>query len=227
MKINERLKKLITTYDGQDIDLCYYVFENLNDVYERESAIGLKFFFEEIKNNVTDKTLKLESKVSQEELNQYHKMYGKYINELLNVFVKKAHLNAWVMSDFYDALWKTLKKDSLLEDAKSCAFAILCFAQSPLLPYVELDKPVKMDKDKFTALIREQKQPIQKVRHILGLGLSQKTEVSSLILQELLKVEDREKQIVFLAVIFDEVAKEKLKGLQGIIQEIKVEDKAV
>ena len=85
MKINEKLKELITTYDGQDIDLCYYVFEALNEVDVRESSIGLKFFFEEIRTNVTDKTLKLETKVSQEELNQYHKMYGKYINELLNV----------------------------------------------------------------------------------------------------------------------------------------------
>ena len=225
MKINEKLKELITTYDGQDIDLCYYVFEALNEVDVRESSIGLKFFFEEIRTNVTDKTLKLETKVSQEELNQYHKMYGKYINELLNVLVKKAHLNAWATSDFYDTLWTTLKEDSLLENVKSYAFAILCFAQSPLLPYVELNKPVEMDNDKFSTLIKDQMQSVQKVRHILRLGLSQKTEVSSLILQELLKVKDCEKQIVLLAVILDEVVKDKLKGLQGIIQEIKVEEK--
>ena len=183
MKINEKLKELITTYDGQDIDLCYYVFEALNEVDVRESSIGLKFFFEEIRTNVTDKSLKLETKVSQEELNQYHKMYGKYINELLNVLVKKAHLNAWATSDFYDTLWTTLKEDSLLENVKSYAFAILCFAQSPLLPYVELDKPVEMDNDKFSTLIRDQMQSVQKelFRNIAYYDLPYKTLTKSYI----------------------------------------------
>ena len=66
---------------------------------------------------------------------------------------------------------------------------------------------------------------IQKIQHILGLGLEQKTEVASLILEELLQVQDREKQIVLLAVIFDEVLKDKLKNLQNIIQEAKIEEK--
>ncbi len=29
MKMNEKLMSLISTYEGRDIDLCYYVFESL------------------------------------------------------------------------------------------------------------------------------------------------------------------------------------------------------
>ena len=49
MTKNENLMKLITTYDGRDIDLCYYVFEHLKSMSKEDSVQGLKLFFEEIK----------------------------------------------------------------------------------------------------------------------------------------------------------------------------------
>ena len=52
----------------------------------------------------------------------------------------------------------------------------------------------------------------------------QKTEVASLILKELLQVQDQEMQIVLLAVIFDEVVREKLNGLQNFMPEVKIEE---
>ena len=212
MKTNEKLMSLISTYEGRDIDLCYYVFESLKGLSKQDSAQGLKLFFEEIK-------------VLEDDLKQYHKIYAKYINELLNTLVKKAHLNNWTVDEFYNVLWEILINDRMFNEDNVCAFVILCLAQSPLLPYVELGKPVEMDNDKFSSLIQAQMMSIQKIQHILGLGLEQKTEVASLILDELLQVQDREKQIVLLAVIFDEVLKDKLKNLQSIMQEAKIEEK--
>lgn len=225
MKTNEKLMSLISTYDGRDIDLCYYVFESLKGLSKQDSAQGLKLFFEEVKRVKSSQTFKLEIKVSEDDLKQYHKIYAKYINELLNTLVKKAHLNNWTVDEFYNVLWEILINDRMFNEDNVCAFVILCLAQSPLLPYVELGKPVEMDNDKFSSLIQAQMMSIQKIQHILGLGLEQKTEVASLILEELLQVQDREKQIVLLAVIFDEVLKNKLKNLQNIMQEAKIEEK--
>lgn len=225
MKTNEKLMSLISTYEGRDIDLCYYVFESLKGLSKQDSAQGLKLFFEEVKRVKSSQTFKLEIKVLEDDLKQYHKIYAKYINELLNTLVKKAHLNNWTVDEFYNVLWEILINDRMFNEDNVCAFVILCLAQSPLLPYVELGKPVEMDNDKFSSLIQAQMMSIQKIQHILGLGLEQKTEVASLILEELLQVQDREKQIVLLAVIFDEVLKNKLKNLQNIMQEAKIEEK--
>lgn len=97
MKTNEKLMSLISTYEGRDIDLCYYVFESLKGLSKQDSAQGLKLFFEEIKRVKSSQTFKLEIKVLEDDLKQYHKIYAKYINELLNTLVKKAHLNNWTV----------------------------------------------------------------------------------------------------------------------------------
>jgi hypothetical protein len=224
MTKNENLMKLITTYDGRDIDLCYYVFEHLKSMSKEDSVQGLKLFFEEIKKVKSNRTFKLENKVPEDVLNQYHKIYANYVNELLNTLVKKAHLNMWPVDEFYCALWDILNNDRIFNEDNVYAFVILCLAKSSLLPYIELGKPVEMDNDKFSQLVQMQMETIQKVKHILGLGLAQKTEVASLILKELLQVQDQEMQIVLLAVIFDEVVREKLNGLQNFMPEVKIEE---
>ena len=224
MKTNEKLMNLITTYEGRDVDLCYYIFEHLKSLDKEEAVEGLKNFFEEIKKVKSSQTLELEIRVTEDDLRQYHKIYGNYISELLKALVKKAHLNGWTVDKFYEDLWEILINDRMFSEDNICAFAILCLAQSPLLPYVELGKSVEMDNDKFSSLIQAQILTIQKIQHILGLGLEQKTEVASLILDELLHIQDREKQIVLLAVIFDEVVKEKLKNLQNIMPEVEIEE---
>lgn len=224
MKTNEKLMNLISTYNGRDIDLCYYVFEYLKGLNKQNSAQGLKIFFEEIKKVKSNQTLKLEIRVTDDALRQYHKLYAKYISELLNTLVKKAHLNNWSVDEFYDVLWEILINDRIFNDDAISAFVILCLAQSTLLPYVKLGKPVEMDNNKFFSLIQDQIMTVQKIQHILGLEMEQKTEVASLILDELLQIQDREKQIVLLAVIFDEVVNDRLKHLQNIPQVPEIEE---
>lgn len=225
MEMSTKLLELINTYEGNDIDLCYYVYESLSNGKMQETLAGLKLFLEEVRGAQSDKSMKLENQVTDEELLRFHKDYGNYINESLRLLVTRAHLQMWTVDRFYEVLWNRLINDDLFDDIKINAFVLLCLAQSPLLPFFELDMPLKMENKKFSFLIQKQKASVQRVRHILELGLSQKTEVSSLILKELLNVTDYESQIVLLAIVLDEAVKAKLKGLPGFMQEIEVEKK--
>lgn len=231
MTLDEHLMKLISTYDGEDIDLCYYVFEDLKKVNEKEASIGLKTFFEKIKSYESNRTLKLENYVTKEELIEYHKIYSRYVNELLNILVKKAHLDEWKTDEFYFNLWNMLFNNSLFNNNSKCyAVALLCLAQNPLLPYVELDKPMGMTNEKFSLLSKEQIISIQKIRHILKLEFSQKTEISSLILNELLKTTDYEKQVVLLAITLNEfiktqLRKDSIEDFLNFMKEVKLVEK--
>lgn len=127
-------------------------------------------------------------------------------------------MEIWKADEFYTVLWKKLINDDMFDNIKIYAFVLLRLAINPLLPYAELSKPVQMNDEKFSLIIKEQMPAIQRVKHILELELSQKTEVASLLLEEILKVTDYEKQIVLLAVILEEMIIHKQKELEDNVE---------
>lgn len=44
MEISKKLIELVNTYEGNDIDLCYYVYECLNKGGTQEALAGLRLF---------------------------------------------------------------------------------------------------------------------------------------------------------------------------------------
>jgi hypothetical protein len=92
------------------------------------------------------------------------------------------------------------------------AFVIFKFAQNALMPYIEIDTPLTMKDETFNDILSKNQSTIIKIRHILALNFTQKTEVSSLILNELQKVKTFEEQCVILAVALDDFTQGKIKG---------------
>lgn len=219
--MNKKLVDILNKYEGDDTDLCYYVFDILKS--EEKPEVGLKFFYESIKTEQPDGSMQLEKIYTLEELKNWDKLYSKYINELLIAVVNKAHLQNWNVDKFYSILWEKIINDIILENDKMKAFMIFKFAQSLLMPYVEINKPMSMDDEHFNDIIKRNQATIIKIRHIRSLNLAQKTEVSSLILQEINNVKTFEEQSVILAVVLDEVTQDRIKELMQMLSNGKVE----
>jgi hypothetical protein len=208
--MNEKIAGILNTYAGDDTDLCYYVFEILSQ--EENPDVGLKYFYENIRTNKTNASQTLEKKFSIDELKKWDELYSKYISELLTMVVSKAHLEQWNAEKFYSVLWERINTDLFFEDSKLKAFVIFKFAQNALMPYIEIDTPLTMKDEIFNDILSKNQSTIIKIRHILALNFTQKTEVSSLILNELQKVKTFEEQCVILAVVLDDFAQGKIKG---------------
>lgn len=218
MKIEEIILNLINTYDCEDIDLCYYIFDSLKMLDVQEAAIGLRVFCENISYGKSNKTLKLEKHVSKEETEQCYDTYEEYIDGMLKIFVKESHIRGETVSVFYEKLWDMMINNFAFDGDKVYSFVLFKFIENPLLPYFNLSNPMQMDNDRFSAIIQNQKMSILKIKHILEINFSQKTEYSSLILEELLKIKNFEQQTVFLAVILDALRKKELNNLWKFMQ---------
>lgn len=162
-----------------------------------------------------------------EELAKMDKLYAKYINELLLMTVNKAHLEHWNTGKFYGVLWEKISTDLFFEDDKIKAFVIFKFAQNVLMPYIEIDVPLTMKDEAFNDILNQNQLVIMKIRHILALNFSQKTEVSSLILRELQNIKTFEEQSVVLAVALEDFTQHKLNGFMQVLSSgnIQVEQK--
>ena len=223
--MNEKIDEILKTYAGDDTDLCYYIFDILKQT-ERPGS-GLKYFMEKIRTRNSDATYVLEKKFSINELQQLDSIYAKYTNELLTAVVNKAHLANWSVDKFYNVLWEKLDTDILFEDDKTKSFVLFKLAQNSLMPYIEIESPLSMDDEKFSDILERNKDTIIKIRHILALNFTQKTEVASLILKEIQKNELYEEQCVILAIALDDFTQVKVNGLMQMLENanVKIEQK--
>ena len=110
-----------------------------------------------------------------------------------------------------------INTDIFFDNDKIRAFVIFQFAQNKLMPYMEIDHPLTMKDEIFTDILNKNQLIIMKIRHILSLNLSQKTEVASLILKELQNVETFEDQCVVLAFALEDFTQNKLNGFMQIL----------
>lgn len=223
--MNEKIAGILNNYVGDDTDLCYYVFDILKQ--EEKPEIGLQYFYENIRIKKSTASQVLEKQYSIEELTNMDKLYTRYINELLLMTVNKAHLEDWNAEKFYGVLWKKINTDLFFEDNKVKAFVIFKFAQNMLMPYIQIDVPLTMKDEIFNDILSKNQLAIMKIRHILALNFSQKTEVSSLILKELQGIKTFEEQSVILAIALEDFAQYKLNGFMQVLSNgnIQVEQK--
>lgn len=223
--MNEKIDEILKTYVGDDTDLCYYIFDILKQA-ERPGS-GLEYFMEKIRTRSSDATRVLEKKFSIGELQRLDSIYAKYINELLTAMVNKAHLANWSVNKFYDALWEKLNTDILFEDDKIKAFVLFKFAQNSLMPFIEIESPLSMNNERFSDILERNKDTVIKIRHILALNFTQKTEVTSLILKEIQKNKSFEEQCVILAIALDDFTQGKINGLMQMLgnANVKLEQK--
>lgn len=197
--MSNKVDEILMTYEGNDTDLCYYIFNTLNN--SENPGYDLEYFIEKIRTQESNKTYSLEKKFSNYELAQLDSFYSKYIEGLLLVIVKKAHLSKWDKKKFYNFLWEKISTDSYFEKDKEKSFALFKVAQMPLMPYVELESPMSMSDEKFGEILEKNENSIIKIRHILSLDFMQKTETASLIVDEIQKGQSYEDKSVIMAVV--------------------------
>lgn len=221
MKVTKEIADIIKTYAGEDIDLCFYIFQLLKE--KENPVINLMEFFEKIGMQKSDGSFILEKVIEDEELSKMDSLYSKYINMFLKALIEKAHLENWDKTKFYEHLWNSLNTDLILENDRIRSFAILRYAQNDLMPYIEIGKPISMSDEEFSKILKENMRVINKIKHIVALNYSQKTEVASLILNEVMSVKTENERAVILAVALDVVIQSKLDGITTMLNKIGIE----
>ncbi len=112
-------------------------------------------------------------------------------------------------------MWKTLLSNQLLDSTGIYAVILLRLAQKPLLPYYELKKPIEISKEDFTTIVDEYTPLLRKIIHILNMEYPLRTDIASLIINEILDIKNYKKQTVFLAMILSEMENKLIKNFSN------------
>ena len=165
----------------------------------------------------SDKSKKIEPYFESEEIEKLKMLYGKYIDEVIDAVRKKVVYDKLTIQEFYKLLWNMVMKNSMLNSEKEKAFGLLWILADNGIPYFELGAPLSMENDEYGEIVENHKESIDRIKYIFSIPFEQKTEVASLVLQELFKYDDYKVQTVLLTQAMGVYAKKETGSLKRFL----------
>jgi len=130
------------------------------------------------------------------------KCYVSFVVGMTRTLKQTCFMEKKTAEEFYNLLWGNIKDNNILSTRESRIFALWLIAQRGELPFHEIKfAPMRIDDEKFEELIKKNEIIIDKLSYIYNLSFSQRTEVASLILNEILSMEDFEDQVLVFSII--------------------------
>lgn len=195
----EKYIDLLKKWTGEYEDLCYEMYQMLMKENECNRIQCFQLLCETFKTVTSDESLEIDTYFDDGEIQQLEELYGNSVDEMIISIRKKADSKKLGKKEFYQRLWDTVINGSLLETEKEKAFGLLWIFADDGIPYFELDVALTMDNEEYKKIIDDNKELFEKIKYILLLPFEQKTEVASLILQEILELDDYKTQTVLLS----------------------------
>lgn len=224
--MEEKMNKyidILKTWNGELENLCFELYQMLIKENDEDRLHYFQMICEKIEDIDSDESLEIASYFEEGEIEQLKGIYGKYIDEVINAVRKKIDRQKLSVSDFYKTLWNTVFNDSMLTNEKEKAFGLLWIIADNGIPYYEIGTPISMENEDYKKIVDENKLSLERISYILSIPFEQRTESSSLILQELNEKDDIT-QAVLLSQAFAMSVKREMRGLGKLIQSIQ-EDK--
>lgn len=195
----DKYVELLKKWDGEFEDLCYELYEMLQKEEEKSQAKIFQNICELVESIDSDRSKKISTYFGKGEINSLKATYGKYVDEVINTVRKKIDSNKLSATQFYELLWDTLEKSQILFSTKEKAFGLLWILADNGIPYYELGDSVTMENEEYKEIVDDNIQAIKKIEYILSVPFEQRTQVASLILEEILKKDDYRIRAVLLA----------------------------
>lgn len=197
----ETIDELLKMYSGRTIDLCYVILDGIKE-YDFEEQVDIVCYFCEKFNTIdSEENIEIPTHISDVKLEDLKELYGKYVDELLGVTLKKAYINEMDNFSFYQMLWGNIVKADMFGKIEEKAFALYYIVIDRRIPYYLLKKGMRMDRDAFEKYRNKNSDIIKKMGFILFNSFNQKTEEASIILDEILGLDSYEDRVVVLGSI--------------------------
>lgn len=202
------VKELLCTYKGELIDLCLYIYNSIKEEPYDQQSECFQVLCEEYGSIKSNETVILEKTIQKTELDILTDQYGEYVNQVLNSLLKKSYNEGSSSRQFYNNLWIAIMNGGIITKDKEYAFAIYYIIIDRKIPYFVLGQGLRMDDQTFENYMIKNRDVIARLRFILNLSFAQKTEEASLIVQELIKLETYEEQVIAMVAILSSLREE-------------------
>lgn len=188
----KEIKKLIEHFDGEVYDLCYKLLSE-----NEEHAEIFQFVCENLLKTPDYPSIKINKYWEKEEIDKYVSIYGDMVDSTIKNVIQKCAYGMIEVEEFYEKLWESYSSSATT--LKEKAFVFYYTILDRRIPYIYIGEPLSMAQEKYEAILNKNKGYLKKIENIFDASFNQKTEVASLVLQCINRIEDYEGKVVALA----------------------------
>lgn len=190
----QQLSTFLKTVKGERINIAAGVYDIISS--SENADIGLRCFLEnaeDIESSETKEAPEIFTPQMQQKLRaQYEQLTTGILDKLVGERLCE--------EEFYKKLWEAIEDNELIFSKKEeKIYALYQIWSDPRIPYFYLKTGLKMDNEEFKEICLNDKIKIKKLNYILNADYEQKTERSSLILEELKECQDESEKVVLMA----------------------------
>lgn len=214
MNHKDQIREFILTHTGSAMTIFTKLY-NIVIKYDYDTQVySLQYLcenYEALKRSQKKEDIVEEYKpcYTDEQLNKsLERLRNKHFNILIMQILENAFIEEYEASRFYYSVWDLVQDNKICKTKREKILAfynIVCF---DYLPYMNIGIGVKMDNEKYNSIIQHFDNSLKtEIEYIIKYPYDQKTQESSLLLERILSLKDKEQQIVLLAVIISRVRK--------------------
>lgn len=193
--LNDNYLKLINKWTGTTLDLCYEIYKKLKE--EPNKSLTFKLLCESLSyiepEDIEDKFF------NRDEIYKLKKTYGKFIDESIRSTIFSTNLNNKDLESAYNSLWNIVFESNILVTDKEKSFALFWIIIDKTIPYQILGKATRMNTEEYQAICDKVSKSINKIQYIIDFPFEQRTETSSLVLDEILSMSDPDERVVLMS----------------------------
>lgn len=207
------INDLVLHYDGEIYNLIYKVIGESGDL-----SADYQFICENLVKDQTDRTVAIEQVISADEYTQTVMIYKESIEGMLTAVLKSAILGMIPEADFYGLLCRKFRR--AFDNDKELAVALTKVLEDDRIPFIYLGKPLSMDNEEYRKYVDKNREYINKIYYALRADYSQKTEVSSVLLNIIDSVDGYEDKVVVLSQLLNALTKDRLSTLKDLLDKL-------
>lgn len=178
----------------EKLNLCAWIYDNHLNGYSNAEEIFSWF----LKN--ADAVESDDSEICAETVKSSIKKLTKDYGRLVDACLEKLLRDNPEENNFYKYLWKSISDNPLLDTRESKIFALFYIWIDARIPFFHLASGVQMDNQKFSDITESIRSDIDKARFIIRTNFfEQRTGRSSVLLELIDSIKDKEKRVVLMA----------------------------
>lgn len=212
----ERIYAIAKNYSGYVIDVCYEIINEIEGLSFAEQVEIINCFCEIFGTVKSEKTMEIPQHISDDKFNDLKELYASYVDQMLETTLKKAYSIGMDIDSFYEVLWGNVIKSDMFCEIEEKSFALYNIVIDRRIPYFHLEKGLRMEEDEFEKYRDKNIEILKKMHFILSNSFGQKTEEASIILQEIIRLDNYEDRVVVLAWVLDLLRQEQKRFFDAI-----------
>ena len=195
--IRKNLDKVIKLPVENLWNTCAEVLDLIESREPKEQASYLKAFLADY--DLRD--IEIQKEVNVED---YGENKGRYdsVAEIANRFLPNMIKANPDEDTFYIKLWQRFHSDDLFPDREDRIALLTKVWVDPRIPYYKISEGIKMENDEFERINSELSEAIKKARFIVYVGIQQRTQRASLLMDLAKEIQDPRQRSVFWSVVF-------------------------